>query len=89
MTSQGLDAIERAAHEAVVAGAPGYADTLEALVAALLKGAYFARSEPRQVGDVTHVEYWIPAEDLPEFNRNIQGVIRVVAEFRGPGKVDP
>jgi hypothetical protein len=39
MTSQGLDAIERAAHEAVVAGAPGYADTLEALVAALLKGA--------------------------------------------------
>jgi hypothetical protein len=45
--------------------------------------AYLSRFEPRQVGDVTHVEYWIPAEDLPEFNRNIHGVIRVVAEFRG------
>jgi hypothetical protein len=44
---------------------------------------YLARFEPRQVGDVTHLEYWIPAEDLPEFNRNIHGVIRVVAEFRG------
>jgi hypothetical protein len=27
------------------------------------------------------VEYWIPAEDLPEFNANIVGRIEVVAEY--------
>jgi hypothetical protein len=26
-------------------------------------------------------EYWIPAEDLPEFNAAIVGEIKVVAEF--------
>jgi hypothetical protein len=26
-------------------------------------------------------EYWIPAEDLDDFNRNIVGQIDVVAEF--------
>ena len=29
-----------------------------------------------------HQEYWIPAEDLDEFNRNIVGPIEVVAEFK-------
>lgn len=32
-------------------------------------------------GASRHTEYWIPAEDLPEFNRNIVGTIEVVAEF--------
>lgn len=36
----------------------------------------------RQVGGRTILEYWIPAEDLPEFNANIIGAIEVVAEFR-------
>lgn len=27
-------------------------------------------------------EYWIPAEDLLVFNRNIVGLIEVIAEFR-------
>jgi len=35
-----------------------------------------------QVGGQTILEYWIPAEDPPELNRNIIGVIAVVAEFR-------
>lgn len=34
------------------------------------------------VGSSQHQEYWIPAEDLPEFNRNILGKIEVIAEFR-------
>lgn len=28
-----------------------------------------------------HQEYWIPAEDLEEFNRNIVGKIEMIAEF--------
>jgi hypothetical protein len=29
-----------------------------------------------------HTEYWIPAEELPEFNENIVGLIEVIEEFR-------
>jgi hypothetical protein len=39
--------------------------------------------ETKIVGDATHEEYWIPAEDLEEFNRNIIGKIEVISEFRG------
>ncbi len=39
--------------------------------------------ETKIVGGATHEEYWIPAEDLEEFNRNIVGKIDVIAEFRG------
>lgn len=39
--------------------------------------------EVKIVGGRTHEEYWIPAEDLEEFNRNIVGKIEVIAEFRG------
>ncbi len=35
------------------------------------------------VGAANHQEFWIPAEDLPEFNRNIVGLIEVVAEYKG------
>jgi hypothetical protein len=28
-----------------------------------------------------HQEYWIPAEDLEEFNENIVGLIEVISEF--------
>lgn len=40
------------------------------------------RYEVQQVGGRTIVEYWIPAEDLDEFNANIVGMIEVVAEYR-------
>ena len=30
-----------------------------------------------------HQEYWIPAEDLEDFNDNIVGPIEVIAEFHG------
>ncbi len=39
--------------------------------------------EVKVVGGEIHEEYWIPAEDLEEFNRNIVGKIEIIAEFRG------
>ena len=45
---------------------------------------YLRRYEIQTVGGSTYQEYWIPAEDLDEFNRNIVGEIEVVATYRGP-----
>ena len=39
--------------------------------------------EVHTVGGSLHQEYWIPAEDLGDFNRNIVGRIEVIAEFSG------
>jgi hypothetical protein len=36
----------------------------------------------QQAGGRQHLEYWIPAEDLPAFNDAIVGRIEVTAEFR-------
>lgn len=44
---------------------------------------FLSRYEIHQVGDVSHREYWIPREDLPEFNDRIVGTIEIVAEYRG------
>jgi hypothetical protein len=38
--------------------------------------------EVKIVGGRTHEEYWIPAENLEEFNKNIVGKIEVISEFR-------
>ena len=35
----------------------------------------------REAGSIEHREYWIPAEDLTEFNAAIIGEIEIVAEF--------
>ena len=43
---------------------------------------YLSRFEVQTVGGSQHQEYWIPAEDLTEFNRNIVGKIEVIAEYR-------
>ena len=43
---------------------------------------FLARYEVRTVGGSEHQEYWIPAEDLEEFNRHIIGTIDVIAEYR-------
>jgi hypothetical protein len=43
---------------------------------------YLSRYPVQKVGASIHTEYWIPAEDLPEFNRNIVDHIEVTAEFR-------
>ncbi len=44
---------------------------------------FLAAYEVQTVGGAAHQEYWIPAEDLPEFNRNIVGLIEVIAEYHG------
>lgn len=42
----------------------------------------FIENYPRQsVGSSQHQEYWIPAAELAEFNRNIVGKIEVIAEY--------
>ena len=37
----------------------------------------------QKAGGREHLEYWIPAEQMSEFNQNIVGKIEVVAEYRG------
>jgi hypothetical protein len=44
---------------------------------------YLKRYEIKTVGGSVHQEYWIPAEDLAEFNQNIVGPIELIAEYRG------
>ena len=46
--------------------------------------AFLSRYDVQNAGGIQHQEYWIPAEDLAEFNRNIVGRIEVIAEFRAP-----
>ena len=43
---------------------------------------FLARYEVKTVGGSEHQEYWIPAEDLEQLNRNIVGKIEVIVEFR-------
>lgn len=43
---------------------------------------YLRRYEVQTVGGSMHQEYWVPAEELAEFNQNIVGLIEVIAEFR-------
>ena len=47
-----------------------------------VRRSFLDRYEARTVGGSVHQEYWIPAEDLDELNRNIIGKIEVIAEFR-------
>ena len=44
---------------------------------------YLGMFEVQRVGSNTSLEYWIPAEQLDEFNRHIVGTIEVVASY-GP-----
>jgi hypothetical protein len=44
---------------------------------------YLGRYQKKIVGASWCEEYWIPAEELDEFNRNIIGEIEVVARFDG------
>jgi len=47
-----------------------------------VRAFYLCRYPIRTIGSYRHKEYWIPAEDLEEFNRNIIGEIEIIAEFR-------
>jgi len=43
---------------------------------------YLDRFPVQQAGARIHQEYWIPAEELEEFNRHIVGPIEIVREFK-------
>src|SRR3954469_7121633 len=51
-----------------------------------VRAAFLQRYPVQKVGSAIHQEYWIPAEELDEFNRNIVGPIEVIAEFYPPGQ---
>lgn len=42
---------------------------------------YISKFDIQIVGDSIHKEYWIPAEELEDFNSNINGTIEVIHEF--------
>jgi hypothetical protein len=42
---------------------------------------YLKRYDVQKAGGSKHLEYWIPAEELTEFNRHIHGKIRVLNKF--------
>ncbi|HEY0385748.1 MAG TPA: hypothetical protein VGC64_07030 [Pyrinomonadaceae bacterium] len=67
-----------------------YNDTRVGYVTRFRVCSSFLRNyEVQTVGSVAHQEYWIPAEDLAEFNRHIVGQIEVLAEYRGtPDKTE-
>jgi hypothetical protein len=46
---------------------------------------YLQQFPVQTAGARVHQEYWIPAEQLDEFNRHIVGSIEILAQFRGPG----
>ncbi|HEY1013210.1 MAG TPA: hypothetical protein VGE07_10935 [Herpetosiphonaceae bacterium] len=47
-----------------------------------VRADFLARYEVQTVGNRTHQEYWIPAEELEDFNRALAGPIEVIATFR-------
>jgi hypothetical protein len=47
-----------------------------------VRAEFLSRYQVHVVGNSTHREYWIPAGDLEALNRNIDGTIEIVREFR-------
>ncbi len=45
--------------------------------------SYLTKFEPHTVGSAKHLEYWIPAEQIQEFNASIQGRINLNSGFFG------
>ena len=48
----------------------------------VLRKEFAIRCPVQTVGRSIHQELWIPAEDLAEMNRNIVGLIEVIAEYK-------
>jgi putative RNA 2'-phosphotransferase len=45
---------------------------------------YVANFPVQKVGGKQHLELWVPAEELEEFNRHIVGQLTIIDVFRGP-----
>ena len=43
---------------------------------------FMERYQYQRVGSKQHMEWWIPAEDLEELNKNIVGFIEVIGEYK-------
>ena len=50
-------------------------------LASLLRTAICRSLQCKKLGSEIHQEYWIPAEELADFNANIVGKIEVIREF--------
>ena len=48
---------------------------------------YLSGRELHTVGGFDHQEYWIPAEELDDFNSSIVGKIEIIREFRGGAEI--
>jgi hypothetical protein len=59
----------------VPASGSGYVTRFE------VRREFLSRYQVQQAGGEQCQEYWIPAKDLPEFNRNIVGEIEIIREF--------
>ena len=46
-----------------------------------VRASFMAKYQIQKVGGSNHTEWWIPAEELSEFNANIVGKIEVIREF--------
>ncbi len=44
---------------------------------------FLSRYPVQIAGSREHREYWVPAEDLLDFNRHIVGLIEVIGTFKG------
>jgi hypothetical protein len=44
---------------------------------------YLSQFTVHKVGGTLHLEYWIPAVNLAEFNQNIVGLVEIISEFHG------
>lgn len=52
-----------------------------------VRAEFLAPYPERTVGGSIHKELWIPAEQLAEMNRNIVGLIEIIAEYHSEQKV--
>ena len=48
-----------------------------------VKTEYLSQFKVQKVGGPLHLEYWIPADQLAEFNQNIVGLIEIISKFHG------
>jgi hypothetical protein len=48
-----------------------------------VRAEFMQRYPIQKVGGRDHLEYWIPADELEQFNAQIVAAIEVVAEYRG------
>jgi len=69
------------AHKWNTKSAPGFAGYVTRFN---VSRSYANKFNIQTVGSSTHQELWVPAEQVPEFNSQIVGVIRTVEAYFGP-----